>query len=66
MDKELVLQALADYFEIDMPDKEDGVYDWDYNWTSGCSFNRNSYLNLKNVVKALDYAGLLEDEEEEG
>ena len=63
--KDDVIEALANYFEVEVPDKEEGVYDYDYDWVSGCSMGRNRpWLTLKNVVKALDYAGLLEDEED--
>lgn len=55
MTKDEMIEALADYFGIDVPEKENGRYCWDYDWESGCSFgNLGPWLTLKNVVYALE------------
>lgn len=57
MDKEQVIRALAEYFNIEA--EEDGTYDLDdYDWTSGCRFN-GRWLCLKNVVECLLEEGII-------
>ena len=68
MTRNEMIECLADYFNLDYPEKdEDGNYNIhrDYDWTSGCSFGEigTPWLTLENVVNAV--ADHLEDEEEE-
>ena len=58
MDREEIINALAEYFGIEP--SEDGEYDLtDYDWTAGCRFAYGSdrWLSLANVVKALTERG---------
>ena len=60
MKKEKVIEALAQYFEIE-PDEDTGVYDLTgYDWTSGCGFGGGVWLSLANIIDALENAGLIE------
>ena len=60
MNKDKVILALAEYFDIE-PDDETGDYDLDsYDWSSGCSFGGGIWLSLANVVQALENAGLFD------
>lgn len=60
MSKREVIMALAEYFGVDVPQD----IRRDYEWNSGCSFgNGGEWLTLANVVKALDNAYLLDDDE---
>ena len=57
MDKEQVIKALAEYFNI-RPD-DDGEYDLgDYDWTSGC-YSNGVWFSLANVVECLEKEGLI-------
>lgn len=59
-----VINALADYFDLEVPSCADDIHD-DYNWTSGCGMGGGRpWLTLENVIEALDGAGLLDDEDE--
>lgn len=51
MKKEEVIEALAEYFDIEP--NEDGEYDLnDYDWEAGCKSN-GQWFSLKEVVRAL-------------
>ena len=51
MDREEIIEKLAEYFGIE-PD-ENGDYDLDgYDWQSGCSF-KGRWLNLATIVECL-------------
>ena len=62
MSRTEVIEALADYFGVDIPTN----IHRDYDWNSGCSMSGTSdnWLTLANVVDALDRAWLLDDDED--
>lgn len=57
MTKEELIEALADYFEVEIPDN---IYR-DYDWNSGCAMgDGRQWLTLANVVEAIERADLIE------
>lgn len=61
MNKNEVIEALANYFGVDIPDD----INRDYDWNSGCSMRgSDNWLTLANVVDALDRAWLLSDDDD--
>lgn len=53
MDREEMIERLAEYFGIE-PDEETGEYDLnDYEWQAGCSFGGGVWLNLANIIECL-------------
>ena len=63
MSRTEVIEALADYFGVDVPKD----IHRDYDWNSGCSMRGSSdnWLTLANVVEALDNAWLLDSDDED-
>lgn len=56
MTKNEMIEALADFFQVDLPKMENGEYDIsrEYDWVSGCSMGSGrNWLTLENVVNAL-------------
>lgn len=56
MTKNEMIEALADFFQVDLPKMENGEYDirHEYDWISGCSMGSGrNWLTLENVVNAL-------------
>ena len=54
--KDAIIEALADYYGIDLEEDENGNYDISgYDWDSGCSFGGCDvpWLTLKNVVRCM-------------
>ena len=53
MDRQEIMQAVAEYFGL-APDEETGEYDINsYDWISGCYINRR-WLSLEEVVKCIE------------
>ena len=62
MSKREVIMALAEYFNLDVPENWDDLCH-SYAWTSGCSVRgSDNWLTLENVINALDDAWLLDED----
>lgn len=55
MTRNEVVEAVADYFGIDYPEKdEDGQYICEgYEWEAGC-YGRNRWMSLASFIEAID------------
>ena len=66
MPRHEVIEALANYFQIDIP--MGGDLSGSYDWCAGCTISGNDgeyrWLTLENVVDALDRAWLLSDDDD--
>lgn len=55
MTKNELIEALAEHFDIELIEKENGEYDISgYDWTAGC-YSNGIWMSLAEVVKALKY-----------
>lgn len=72
MTRNELIEALSEYFGAELPQMDAfGRYDLaDYDWEAGCYSGTGRdgeavWFSLRNVVEAIEEAGLLEDEEED-
>lgn len=65
MSKSEVIEALADYFKLDVPSN----IDCDGDWISGATILGNDgeyrWMTLANIIEALDRAWLLDDDDDD-
>jgi hypothetical protein len=56
MDRNEIIEALANYYDIELETDDNGEYiiDGEDAWESGCCYSRDGkWLNLKTIVKIL-------------
>ena len=55
MDRQEIMEKVAEYFRINPERDDNGNYDIkDYEWISGCYINGNSWLSLGAVVRCIE------------
>lgn len=65
MTKTELIEALAEYFGLEIPEKPNDIHD-NYDWICGCSMgNDGPWLTLENVIDAISSAGLISDDDDD-